>query len=594
MMINDIDAALRAIDEASGGGGLFTNLDQASREAIAREVSWTTVPGGELLFRAGDAGDGLYVVITGRLQAIIEVPGGPPDIVGEISKGEVVGEMSLLTGDPRSLTIRAIRDTTLVKFSQQAFERVIERNPLAMLAVTRRIIARLQQRNKGTRPPARVTTIAVLSAGGGDLHRHAAQRLAEALGRVGSTHLLTGSIVEQATRGMDELAASRWLDEQERRHAYTLYLADAASTPWTSRCVRQADRALLVADGDTRPDHDRLVAWSTDLSLRDGLPPVELVLLHASTAMPSGTAAWIAATDAVSHHHVCPSVAGHFERVARFLTGRAIGLVLGGGGARGFAHIGVVRAFREAGVPIDAVGGTSMGAIIAGQCAMDVESDAMLALNRHHWIANNPLKDKTLPVVALLACRRLDAMVAKMYGTVDIGDLWRRYFAVSADITNAELRVHRSGSLARAARASMSLPGIAIPVHDNGALLIDGGVLNNLPADIMKQVGGGPVVAVNVTPEKDLVVSGPYPEAMSGWNLLLNRRHVKVPGILSIIMRTTMLASTRERKRVTDDVDLLLNPSVDQFGMFDWDKLDAIAQIGYECARDALERWTPA
>ena len=593
-MTNDIDAALRAIDQASGGGGLFSNLDDATRQAIAREVSWVEVPGGELLFRCGDVGDALFVVITGRLQAIIEGPGGPPDVVGEISQGEVVGEMSVLTGDPRSLTVRAIRDTTLVKFSTQAFERVTERNPQAMLAVTRRIIARLQQRNRGSHPPARVATIAVVGAGGGDLHRGVAERLAAALGHFGKVQLLSGSIVEQATRGMDPLAASRWLDQQERQFAYTLYVADATSTAWTARCVRQADRALIVADGDTRPDHDRLVAWSLDLSLRDGLPPVELVLLHSSTATPRGTAAWVASTAAVSHHHVCPNVPGEYERLTRFLTGRAVGLVLGGGGARGFAHIGVIRAFREAGVPIDAVGGTSMGAIIAGQCAMDVDSAAMLALNRHHWIVNNPLKDKTLPVVALLACRRLDAMVAAMFGTVDIADLWRRYFAVSADLTNAELRIHRDGPLARATRASMSLPGIAIPVHDNGALLIDGGVLNNLPADIMKTVGGGPVVAVNVTPEKDLAVSGPYPGATSGWNLLLNRRHVKVPGILSIIMRTTMLASARERNRVTADIDLLLDPAVEQFGMFDWDKLDAIAQVGYECARDALERWHAA
>ncbi len=593
-MMNDIDAALRAIDQASGGGGLFRNLDEATRQAIAREVSWVHVPGGEILFRCGDVGDALFVVITGRLQAIIEVPGGRPDVVGEISQGEVVGEMSVLTGDPRSLTVRAIRDTTLVKFSTQAFERVTDGNPQAMLAVTRRIIARLQERNRGTRPPARIATIAVLSAGGGDLHRGVVERLATALGRMGSTLVLTGSIVEDATRGMDALAVSRWVDDQERQHAYTLYLADAASTPWTAQCVRQADRALIVADGDTRPEHERLVAWSRDLSLDDGLPPVELVLLHSTTDTPRGTAAWLAATSAVSHHHLCPSVSGEYERVARFLTGRAVGLVLGGGGARGFAHIGVIRAFCEAGIPIDAVGGTSMGAIIAGQCAMDLDPDAMMALNRHHWIVNNPLKDKTLPVVALLACRRLDAMVATMFGTVEIPDLWRRYFCVSADLTNAELRIHRDGRLARAARASMSLPGIAIPVHDNGALLIDGGVLNNLPADVMKRVGGGPVVAVNVTPEKDLAVSGPYPEAISGWNLLLKRQHVKVPGILSIIMRTTMLASTRERKRVTDDIDLLLNPAVDHFGMFDWHKLDAIAQAGYECARGALERWQAA
>jgi predicted acylesterase/phospholipase RssA/CRP-like cAMP-binding protein len=593
-MISDLDAALQAVDQASGGNGLFKNIDDATRLAIAHEVSWTEVPGGEVLFRCGDTGDALYVVITGRLQAIIERPDGPPEIVGEISRGEVVGEMAVLTGEPRSLTVRAIRDTTLVKLSGQAFERVAERNPQAMLAVTRRIVARLQERNRGVHPPARIGTIAVLSAGGGMLHRDVAERLAAALREVGTTQVLTGVSVEQATRGMDRLAASRWLDDLERRYAHTLYLADPASTPWTAQCVRQADRALIVADGDTEPDHGRLAAWSTELGLRDGLPPVELVLLHATSSTPRGTAAWIAATAAVSHHHLCRGGVGDYGRIARFLTGRSIGLVLGGGGARGFAHIGVIRAFREAGVPIDAVGGTSMGAIIAGQCAMDVDPEQMLALNRHHWIVNNPLKDKTLPVVALLACRRLDSMVASMFGTVDIADLWRRYFCVSADLTNAELRIHREGPLARATRASMSLPGIAIPVHDHGALLIDGGVLNNLPADIMKTVCGGPVVAVNVTPEKDLAVSGPYPEAISGWNLLLNRRHAKVPGILSIIMRTTMLASTRERKHVADDIDLLLNPAVDPFGMFDWDKLEAIAQAGYECARGALDRWRPA
>jgi predicted acylesterase/phospholipase RssA len=156
------------------------------------------------------------------------------------------------------------------------------------------------------------------------------------------------------------------------------------------------------------------------------------------------------------------------------------------------------------------------------------------------------------------------------------------------------LRVHERGSLARAVRASMSLPGIAIPVYDAGSLLIDGGVLNNLPADVMKRVCGGQVIAVNVTPEKDLAVSGPYPEAMSGWTLLLDRRHVKLPNILAIMMRTTMLGSANQRQRVMADIDLFLNPATERFGMFDWHRLDEIADTGYQCARAAIERWQAA
>jgi predicted acylesterase/phospholipase RssA/CRP-like cAMP-binding protein len=591
-MTHDIDAALDAVDEASGSRGLFHHLDDATRRAIAAEVSWARANGGERLFRQGEVGDALYVVITGRLQAVFEVPGQPPRVIGDISRGEVVGEMAVLTGDPRSVTVRAVRDTTLVRFSKEAFERVTTRNPQAMLAITRRIIRRLEQRNAGGTPAPRVSTIAVIPVAADVDHRDVAERLVRALEPAGAAARLTRELVDASLAGLDEVAASRWLDDQERQHAFTVYVADGTSTPWTLRSVRQADRILLVANGDQAPDGDAIQRWTGSLGLRDGFRRVELVLLHASAGgTPRGTAQWLGATAATSHHHVRLGVPEEYERVARFLTGRAVGLVLGGGGARGFAHIGVIRALGEAGVPIDAVGGTSMGAIVAGQCAMGLDAGAMIALNRRHWIEHNPLKDKTLPVVALLAGHRLDRMVTAMFGETEIADLWRRYFCVSADLTRATLHVHDRGLLSRAARASMSLPGIAIPVYDAGSMLVDGGVLNNLPADIMKAVCGGTVMAVNVTPDKDLAVSQPYPEAISGWKLLLKRKQMKLPGILAIMMRTTMLASTHQRDRVAADIDLLLSPAVEQFGMFDWDKLDAIAQAGYDCARAALERW---
>lgn len=590
-MTENIDAALKAVDEASGGRGFLGNLDEPTRRAVLSEVSWTRINGGEPLFRQGDAGGALYVVITGRLQAVLEQAGRAPHVVGDIARGEVVGEMSVLTGDPRSLTVRAIRDTTLVRFSKEAFERVAARNPAAMLAITRRIIRRLERRNAGASPPSIVSTIAVIPLTPDVDYRDVAEGVARALEAIAPTARLTSELVEASLAGLDDLAVSRWFDDQERQHAFTTYVADATPTTWTRRAVRQADRILLVANGDERPDGAAVAERVRRLGLDDALGRRELVLLHgAASTTPRDTTRWLDATAASSHHHVCVRVPEHYERVARFLAGRATGLVLGGGGARGFAHIGVIRALCEAGIPIDAVGGTSMGAIVAAQCAMGLDPDALIALNRRHWIENNPLKDKTLPVVALLTCKRLERMVDAMFDEIEIPDLWRRYFCVSTDLTHATVRVHQSGRLAHAARASMSLPGIAIPAHDdNGALLIDGGVLNNLPADVMKTSCGGRVIAVNVTPDKDLAVSGPYPEAISGWRLLMNRKRLHLPGILAIMMRTTMLASTNQRDRSAADIDLLLSPAVEQFGMFDWHKLEAIARVGYDCARAALD-----
>ena len=591
-MMNDVESPLAAVDEATGDSSLFARLDEASRRAVEAEVEWVRIAGGSTLFRLGDAGDSLYVVIRGRLQAIVEVPGREAEEIGEISRGEIVGEMAVLTGDPRSATVRAVRDSALVRFSRQAFERIAASNSNAMLAVTRRIIRRLQQRNLSTTPSARVATVAVLALGDDDSHAELAAELQRALQATGRTRDLTSVSIERELAGRADEERVSWLDEQERRHDYLLYVGDRGPSAWSSRCVRQADRILLVARAEAAPDPGRIAARLAAFGLPHQGTRTELVLVQpADRRTPHGTEAWLSATGVDAHHHVRLGSRTDGERLARFLTGRAVGLVLGGGGARGFAHIGVIRALREAGVPIDAIGGTSMGAVIAAQYAMGKDETELRALNRRTWIDANPLKDKTLPVVALLACRRLDRMVGDMFGTLEIADLWLPYFCVSADLTHAEVRVHDRGAVGRAVRASMSLPGMAVPIRDGNALLVDGGVLNNVPADVMKKRCGGKVIAVDVTPEKDLAVSGPYPEAASGWNFLFNRKRLELPGILAIIMRTVMLSSAHYRGRVSRDIDLLISPHIAGFGMFEWHRLDDIVQAGYEAARPALARW---
>ena len=591
-MRGDLESPLAAVDEATGDGSLFARLDEASRRAVEAQVEWVRIAGGSTLFRQGDAGDSLYVVIRGRLQAIVEIPGRAPEEIGEISRGETVGEMAVLTGDPRSATIRAVRDSALVRFSKQAFEKIAESNPNAMLAVTRRIIRRLQQRNLSTTPPVRVATVAVLALDEDDGHVAIAAELQRALQPIGRTRELTSDGIDRELAGRTDDERASWLDDQERRHDYLLYVGDRGPSAWTSRCVRQADRILLVARADAAPDPARIAARLAAFGLpRDGIR-TELVLVQpADRQTPQGTERWLSATGLQVHHHVRRSCRPDGERLARFLTGRAVGLVLGGGGARGFAHLGVIRALHEAGVPIDAIGGTSMGAVIAAQYAMGCDETALRTLNRRTWIDANPLNDKTLPVVALLACRRLDRMVTDMFGDLEIADLWLPYFCISTDLTHAAVRVHDRGAVGRAVRASMSLPGMAIPIRDGNALLVDGGVLNNVPADVMKKRCGGKVIAVDVTPEKDLAVSEPYPEAASGWRFLLNRKRVEMPSILAIMMRTAMLSSAHHRERVSHDIDLLVAPQIARFGMFEWHRLDEIAQAGYDAARPALARW---
>jgi predicted acylesterase/phospholipase RssA len=322
-------------------------------------------------------------------------------------------------------------------------------------------------------------------------------------------------------------------------------------------------------------------------ALRQVTAKREVVLVYRPGEVPTGTDAWIAACGAAAHHHVREGDAGDMRRLVRLLTGRAIGLVLSGGGARGFAHIGVIEALRDAGIPIDAIGGTSMGAVIAAQYATGADPARLRRVNREQWADRNPLKDKTLPVVALLAGHRLERMIDTMFGDRRIEDLWTRCFCVSADLTHAQMRVHDRGPLGRAVRASMSLPGIAIPVHEEGAMLVDGGLLNNLPADVMREMCGR-VIAVDVSPSKDLAIAAPYPPAASGWRLLWGRGASKLPGIGAILMRSVLLGSTRHQQTVARDVDLYLHPPLESYGMFEWTAVEAIADAGYAFARQAL------
>jgi predicted acylesterase/phospholipase RssA/CRP-like cAMP-binding protein len=577
---------LDTIEAVAGTDGMFSGLDAEARAAIESEAQWTDLRSGDTLFREGEAADALYVLVSGRMHVLVKGPDGANVLVAEIGRGEAVGEMAILTGASRSATVVAVRDSRLVKLSQAAFERIVQRCPRAMLLVTRRLVQRLQQTTHAPRAKATRVTIALVpvdpSVDAGGL----ASALVTELARAGSVTLVTRARAEAELGSADDASrVTPWLDALERDFQHVLYLGDCASPDWTDRAARQADCLLFVAQGDEAPGRDAAAVVE-----RSAHAPAtrELVLLHPPPFNdPRHTAAWLDVTAARLHYHVRAGERGDVARLARMLLGRGVGLALGGGGARGFAHIGVIQALLDAGVPIDAIGGTSMGAVLAAQYAAGVRPAGMRAMNRKHWIDQNPLKDKTLPVVALLRGRRLDRMIEAMFGDRQIEDLWTTFFCVSADLTRAEMRVHRRGPLGRAARASMSLPGIAIPVHDAGSMPVDGGLMNNVPADIMRDLCGK-VVAVDVSPSKDLVISAPYPPAAPGWRLLWGRKASNLPGIGAILMRSVMLSSTRHQAAIAGDVDLYLHPPVERFGMFEWNALDALADTGYSCAREAL------
>jgi predicted acylesterase/phospholipase RssA len=288
-----------------------------------------------------------------------------------------------------------------------------------------------------------------------------------------------------------------------------------------------------------------------------------------------------------------------FARLARCLTGAGIGLVLGGGGARGFAHLGVLRALAEADVPIDWVGGTSVGAIIAALVAQRLSPGEALAQCKEHF---SSLKDPTLPVVALLAGRRIRAKLERVFGTTAIEDLLLPYLCLSTNLSRAAQAVHERGPLVRAIRASIALPGVLPPVSLGEDLHVDGGLVNNLPIDVMAAKPEiGTVLAVDVSAEVEMRAPSDRDFEVSGWRMLWERIHPgaarsEMPSIMSLLTRSALVASvywTRER-RAAEAASLYLRIPMADLRLLAFDRIDEIVARGYEATRDAIRAWSSA
>ncbi|PYQ31307.1 MAG: hypothetical protein DMF56_05250 [Acidobacteria bacterium] len=584
---------------AAAASRLFGAIGDAALARLEALAQWVEVRRSQFLFHEGDACDGVYVVASGRVRVV-----RGNGVVAEVWPGETVGEMSFFTHQPRSASVVAARDTLLIKFPNDAFDHVIALHPELMRQLLRVQFARLQQRKRDSQEAIDVAVIAL----GDDVPlRDFTTRLATATSAIGETLLLDADIVDQRIgvpgiarvpeNDPNDARVVGWLNEQEPLHRFIIHEADRGISEWTERCIRQADRVVLVANANGDASLHAVEALLED-STRVGAPRRMLVLLHQDDRLPHDTLQWLKNRRVDEHHHVRIHNSDDYARLARFLAGRAIGLVLGGGGARGFAHIGVLRALRDARIPIDMVGGTSMGASMAAQWALGWSPKRMLEENRRVWVKLRPQKDYTLPLVSILGAKIAAKCTRLMYGDTQIEDLWLRFFCVSSDLSRAHAVVHDSGSLLTALTASASVAGITPPVLMDGRLHVDGAFLNNVPADIMRERGCGRVIASEVTVEEDeAFVSDRVP---TPWELVRNKFRirkkaaVKFPSIVEIMVRASMLASSRQQDDAVKSADLVFHPPINRFGLLEFEAIEKLEQCGYEDAREQIEKWRVA
>jgi NTE family protein len=561
---------------------LFRDLDPALLDALTEAIEWLALPGGTTLFDDGDLPDALYFVVNGTLGAYQMTPDGHRRLVGRITSGETVGEMALITGNPRSATIVALRDTELGRLPRAAFEQLMLSHPQGLLRISQLMVQRLDSSQRQTRGAlrSRPKTIAIVpNASCPDAATFAAQL---------TTHLEHLGRAELVWHQRGASRTSHWFHAIERANEFVVYVCEAQPSSWSRLCLRQADAMLLVADADAATME--WPALEAADPARISLRRTELVLLHRGQIEAGSTARWLDRLPGITHHHVRGS--SDIGRVARLLSGRGIGVVLSGGGARGFAHVGVLRALREANVTIDAIGGTSIGAIIAAGQALGWSEDELTQRVRRSFVDTNPLNDYTLPFVSLVSGRKVSRLLRHEFGATLIEDLPLPFFCVSSNLTSGRLAVHRRGELWRWLRASVAIPGVLPPVVHQGELFVDGASINNLPVEVMREAGLGQVIGVDVGADRAFTTDDVDSDAPPLWRTLkwFRARKHRV-NILQILWRAGTINSAGQRAARHDLSDLLLQPPLEQIDLLNWRGFDRAVEAGYEYAKARVKAW---
>lgn len=581
----------------------FHSDDEHLIETIRSEAEFTDLQSGELLFRQGDRSDDVYFLLSGRLRAYTD-DGGKRTILGEIGRGETVGELALFTDEPRSASIVALRNSALVKITRRQVERAFAVSPQIALQMTRTIIERFRRSERQRPAPNIPVNVCLLPISSG-------------IDAVAFMHDIRAARDEEqaAIAIIDPLEINRrfganaareqvadYIDDVEARSKAVYLVTDGTESDWTKLCLQHSDEVVLLADAKQDPGltavEKRYLAGDAPVSVARQT----LMLLHdIETRSPRGTARWLSARPSVRHFHVRPKLQRDLRRAARIISGKAIGIVFSGGGAKGFAHVGVMKALEDAGIEIDFVGGTSIGAIMGMCLAMDQSAEAVSRMV-HKAFLGHPKGNITgdynfVPLVSLIKGRRSHGAMAQAIeqatgDDIDSEDTWKTFFVIASDFSAGTEAVLDRGNLARNVIASYAIPGALPPVFIGGHMLFDGGTFNNFPVDVMARIGAGRIIGVDLSSDRSRKFEiDRVPGTIAHLRDMLRprkKRRYRLPSVPETLTTSSFISSLSKQKTMRKFADLLFQPNIERVGLLEWKRYHDIVAAGYDHARQLL------
>lgn len=525
----------------------------------------------EILFYQGDPPTDMYILVSGKLQALL---GKDLTEVGIINIGECVGETGLIMNNSRSTTVRACRDSLLIKITEAQFRDLYQKNPDLILNLSKTIIERLNIKNSGN--PSHKDFCKVVSLVG--LIPAVATLVMDHIQLYwnGFTNVISFEALPDTRDNLIEMSLK--LYEAEQNHDLIL-LISGENERWNEWIMNNSDEIYFIGKEDSLDSLLRLNKLTHQSK--------KMILIYDPGEVPTHVSDWLPYFKA-SEIFKCKSYdTQHLERIARIVADKAICLTLGGGGALGFAHIGAMKALEEHGIPVDIIGGTSIGSMIGAMIALDHDVDEISRKARLDISEKNPLDDYTLPLIALLKGKRMQKTVDK-YFSFKTENTWKNFLCIATNITHNRQEVIETGNLNQAIASSISIPGILPPVPVDNSFLVDGGVLNNLPVDEVRKAYKGYYITIDLNSENINEIELNY--AISNKQVIKNIFNIDpkyIPTIMNVIMKCVSLSSVTKIAEMSNLSDLYINPKIN-YSFLNWKEMDGIAKCGYDEMNKAI------
>ena len=572
-------------------------VNQETIAEIKKNISWKTLNDNETLFNEGDIGDSCYVIMSGRVQAVKNLGTKNELILGELKRGDIIGDMALITGENRSASIRATKLTRLIHISKDSFEEVMYNNPKALMEVSKQLINRIKYRENSDKVEKNmiVGVISLIDEKSTSIFTNSLSESLKQFGSIETLNEINSNIDYKEDNINFEILLENMVSEND---FVLLHPIDINDINWCKKIMQFSDHVIILGN-----PKDLSAISNKESNIFDDYQSLNiskywLILNQDDTIItPKNTKTIVNCRNNIKVFHIKNNNINDIKRISRFLTKQTIGLTLGGGGAKGFAHLGVFKAMEELNIPIDVIGGTSAGSIVASQIALGTPLDDII--NRNKKVNSlNMFKEYGLPYISLIKSKKIEEAAKLSAQNRDIEDLWIPFFAPATDLTNSKLFLFESGTLWEAIRSSGALPGIVLPHFKDNNILVDGGLMNNLPVDIMKNKYGGKIICSSCSADQSMKteIKGIPNQSKLALKKMMNKKKFNeefgyIPTLTDIIFKTSVVASASQLEQNINMSDLFLELPTSEFGITEFNDTSMMKMInlGYEYSKPMLE-----